>query len=603
MTEPPSQNGPTDGPTEGPVEGPVEGTEPHLPTTETTRSSSGGLSTDQISTQELLARLGPDSQEQLRQRAHRPPPLLPEDAYNREVMEQTHPPHWVNPEPAPLYDLVAVGGGTAGLVASLGAAAVGARVALVERDFLGGDCLVHGCVPSKALLRAARAWHAVAHGSSFGAPSADGPGNFGAVMERLRRLRAEISHHDGTRRFVDAGVDVFLGQGRFVAGDALTVGGRQLRFRRALVATGARPTLPPFAGLEEGSQGIDPDVLTSHSVFSLTELPPRLAVIGGGPVGCELAQAFARFGSRVTLIQRSSQLLPREDRDAARLIQKSLERDGVTVWLNAEAEALESRGTNQKKENRRLTVRSRPAPKSEAGEAPGPGPVRILEVDRILLATGRTPSVAGLGLEAAGVAYDAQGVQANDLLETTNPRIYAAGDVLGGLQFTHLAEAQARLVIRNALFPFGRRKNSKLVVPWCTYTSPELGHVGLYRRQARELGLEIDTLDVPLARSDRALLDRSDLDGPAEGFLRLHLAAGRDRIVGATLVAEHAGEILAALSLAISSGTGLSAFTDAIFPYPTQAEVLRRAADDHLLRRLTPRRRQWLRRYFAWFRR
>jgi pyruvate/2-oxoglutarate dehydrogenase complex dihydrolipoamide dehydrogenase (E3) component len=458
--------------------------------------------------------------------------------------------------------------------------------------------LVHGCVPSKALLRAARAWHEVSHGQDFGAPRTDGPGDFGAVMERLRRLRAEISHHDGTQRFVDAGVDLFLGQGRFIAGDALTVGGRQLRFRRAVVATGARPSLPPLAGLDESAPLTDQGVLTTHSVFSLTELPRRLAVIGGGPVGCELAQAFARFGSRVTLIQRSDQLLPREDRDAARLVQQSLERDGVEVWLDTEAEALESAEGVQ-----RLTVRSRPTPSDSGSAASDSRPVRTLEADRVLVATGRSPALAGLGLEAAGVGYDATGIQANDRLETTNPRIYAAGDVLGGLQFTHLAEAQARLVVRNALFPFGRRKNSKLVVPWCTYTSPELGHVGLYRRQARELGLEIDTLDVPLHRSDRAILDRGDLDHPAEGFLRLHLAAGRDRIVGATLVAEHAGEILAALALAISSGIGLSAFTNAIFPYPTRAEVLRRAADDHFLRRLTPRRRAWLRRYFAWFRR
>jgi pyruvate/2-oxoglutarate dehydrogenase complex dihydrolipoamide dehydrogenase (E3) component len=499
-----------------------------------------------------------------------PVQVLPADVHNRQLVANVHPTDWVNPVPAARYHLVVIGAGTAGLVTAAGAAGLAAKVALVERDLLGGDCLNVGCVPSKALLRAARAAAAVRDAGAYGVEVPPGVRvNFPAVMERMRGLRARLSPHDSAARFRSLGVDVFLGSGRFTGPDMVDVDGISLRFRRAVIATGARAARPPIPGLAEAG------FLTNETVFTLTELPPRLALIGAGPIGCELAQAFARFGAQVCLIGNRSQILPREDADAAAIVQAALVRDGVRLHLDTEV-----RQVDHQQGDKVLRLESA-------------GRLSELRVDAILVGTGRAPNVEELGLEAAGVAYDVEtGVQVNDRLQTSNPRIFAAGDVCSRYRFTHAADAMARIAIQNALF-FGRAKASALTIPWCTYTEPEIAHVGVHERQ----GLLVDTFVQRLDAVDRAVLD-----GATEGFLKIHVQKGGDRILGATLVAEHAGDLIAEVTLAMTGRLGLGTLARTIHPYPTQAEVIKKAADAYNRSRLTPFVKAILARWFTWTR-
>jgi pyruvate/2-oxoglutarate dehydrogenase complex dihydrolipoamide dehydrogenase (E3) component len=498
----------------------------------------------------------------------------PWDAHNQALVAEVHPPGWPNPTPAGRYNLVVVGAGTAGLVAAIGAAGLGARVALVERALLGGDCLNTGCVPSKALLRSARAWADVRDAGAFGVEVPAGARvDFAAVMERMRRLRAAISPHDSARRCHDAGVDVFLGEGRFTGPDRVEVAGATLRFARAVIATGARASAPPIPGLAEAGY------LTSETVFSLTALPPRLAVIGAGPIGCELAQAFARFGARVVLLEAGSQVLPREDDDTARHIERALARDGVRVVLGAKVQAVE----------RQETTRVIGVEGERAGET--------IEVDEILVSAGRVPNVEDLGLEAAGVTWDpTAGVHVDDRLRTSNRRIFAAGDVCSDRRFTHHADFQARIVIQNALFR-GRARASALTLPWCTYTDPEVAGVGLSGREARERGIVVLTFHQDLADVDRAVLD-----GETEGFVKIRVRRGTDRILGATIVARHAGEMLPEIVLAMSHRVGLGRIARTVHPYPTQAEAIRKLGDAHQRTRLTPTVRRVVAAWLRWTR-
>lgn len=498
-------------------------------------------------------------------------PLQPWDEYNQRLCQHVHPADWSNPTPASRYNLVVLGGGTAGLVAAAGAAGLGATVALVERHLLGGDCLNTGCVPSKALIRAARAAAGVRDAAGFGVRVGGGVEvDFGAVMERMRRLRADISPHDSAARFRGLGVDVYLGAGRFVGREAIEVGGQTLRFAKAVIATGARAAAPPIPGLA----GVP--YLTHETLFSLTERPGRFGIIGAGPIGCEMAQSFARFGSEVVLIESAPGILPREDRDAAEIVQAALVRDGVRVLTHGRDLELFRTDAGVRL---RLDVQGKP---------------HDLEVDRLLLAVGRAPNVEGLGLESAGVAYGRKGVSVSDHLRTSNPRIFACGDVCSSHQFTHAADFLARIVIQNALFR-GRARASSLLIPWCTYTSPEIAHVGLYEKEAREKGIEVDTFIQDLKGVDRALLD-----GEADGFVKVHVRRGTDRILGATVVAAHAGDLISELTLAMKGGLGLKAVGSTIHPYPTQAEAIRRTGDLYNRTRLTPRVKRWMRRWLAW---
>ena len=502
-----------------------------------------------------------------------PKPLIePMDAHNRRLVSHVHPPSWENPRAKDRYHLVVLGAGTAGLVSAAGSAGLGARVAIVERHLMGGDCLNVGCVPSKGVIGAARAWAAARNAQrDFHGPAATGAGDFGAVMERMRRIRADLSPIDSASRFRDLGVDVFLGEGKFTGPDTVEVGGQRLRFRRAVIATGARAAAPPIPGLASVRY------LTNETVFSLTELPRRLIVIGGGPIGCEMAQSFARFGGAVTLIDIASHVLPREDADAAAVVQEAMRRDGVRFALDSEILGVSRRGVE-------IVLRVRRGDREDE-----------LVGDQLLVAVGRAPNVEGMGLEAAGVRYERAGVTVSDTFRSSNPRIYACGDVCSKFQFTHTADFQARAVIQNAHF-FGRKKGSTLVVPWATYTSPELAHVGHTAASAKAAGLAVETIDVPLHDVDRARLD-----GQSEGFARLHVLAGKGTILGATIVAEHAGDLISEVTLAMTNGLYLGAIGATIHPYPTQADVLRKAADAFNRTRLTPTVKSIFRTWFKLF--
>ena len=499
------------------------------------------------------------------------PPLLPWDVYNQRLVDQVHPPDWVNPKPAGRYNLVVIGAGTAGLVAAAGAAGLGAKVALVERHLMGGDCLNVGCVPSKAILRAARAVAAVRDTSHCGIT--DPPGmtvDFPAVMERMRRLRADISPHDSARRFSELGVDVFLGHGRFRDRESIEVGGATLRFAKAVIATGARAAAPPIPGLESVPY------LTNETLFSLTELPKRLGIIGAGPIGCEMAQCFARLGSKVTLFVSDKGVLPREDREAAAIVEAALIQDGVSVVHGARQLSVETgvRGI-------RLTVSQASSPST-------------IEVDHLLVAAGRAPNVEGLGLDVAGVQTNPHGVQVDDHLQTTNRRIYACGDVCSRFQFTHAADFMARMVLQNALF-LGRARASSLVIPWATFTSPELARVGLNESEATEQGIAVDTFTQEMSRVDRAILD-----GAGPGFVRVHVRRGTDDIVGATVVSPHAGELIGELTLALRTGVGLRGLGATIHPYPTEGEAVRKMGDLFNRTRLTPFVRRLMGLWLGW---
>jgi pyruvate/2-oxoglutarate dehydrogenase complex dihydrolipoamide dehydrogenase (E3) component len=520
--------------------------------------------------------------------------IQPWDSHNQRLIDQVHPPDWTNPTPRGRYNLVVIGAGTAGLVTAVGAAGLGARVALIEKHLLGGDCLNVGCVPSKAIVRAARTAAEVREAAEFGvklkarsrpsdtlSPSDEASEgtmsaavevDFGKVMERMRRLRADISPHDSAARFRDLGVDVYLGAARFTGSDTVEVGGQTLRFAKAVIATGARAAAPSIPGLNEVPY------LTNETLFSLTELPRRLGIVGAGPIGCEMAQAFARLGSEVYLIEATDGILPREDRDAAKIVQEALTRDGVRVLCCGKNLELSRDGDG---------VRMK-------AESQGKG--YDLVVDRLLIAAGRAPNVEGLGLEMAGVEFDRKGVKVNDRLQTSAPRIYACGDVCSPYKFTHAADFMARMVIQNALFK-GRAEASSLLIPWCTYTSPEIAHVGLYENEANARGIPIDTFTQPLDKVDRAILD-----GETDGFVRVHVRKGTDRIVGATVVAAHAGDLIGELTLAMKGKLGLKTLGATIHPYPTQAEAIRKIGDLYNRTRLTPLVKSLMQRWLAWTR-
>ncbi|MGH7381538.1 MAG: mercuric reductase [Candidatus Methylomirabilales bacterium] len=494
------------------------------------------------------------------------PEVLPKDEHNRVLLANVHPPDWEDPEPAARYNLVVIGAGTAGLVTAAGGAGLGARVALIEKHLLGGDCLNVGCIPSKCVIRSSRVVGEIQRVPDLGVHVPPGTeADFAAVMERMRRLRARISHHDSVRRFQELGVDVFLGEGRFTGRDTVAVNGKTLRFSRAVIATGARPAAPPIPGLAEAGY------LTNETVFSLTELPRRLAVIGAGPIGCEMAQAFRRLGAEVWLLEAQDQILTREDRDAAEILKQAFVRDGVHLVLGCTILRVERRGPEKLIQCER------------DGTQDG------LAVDEILVGAGRAPNVEGLNLEAAGVGYTRDGVQVNDYLQTTNSRIYAAGDICLPHKFTHTADATARIVLQNALF-LGRKKVSALVIPWCTYTDPEIAHVGMSEGDALRRGIAVDTFVRPLREVDRAIAD-----GEEDGFVKVHVKKGTDRILGATIVARHAGEMLSEITVAMVGNLGLKTIANVIHPYPTQAEAIRQVADAFNRTRLTP----WIKKLFS----
>lgn len=514
---------------------------------------------------------------------HDQPLILPDDEYNQALVANVHPADWVNPEPTGRYNIVVIGAGTAGLITAVIAAGLGAKVALIEKHLMGGDCLNVGCVPSKGVIRAARAWADLRKAAEFGLHIPTGVKyDFGAVMARMRKLRAHISRNDSAQRYSELGVDVYLGSGRFLGFETVQVeglsGNRILTFAKAAVCSGARAAIPDIPGLQEAGY------LTNETIFSLTELPQRLGVIGAGSIGCELAQSFARFGSQVYLIEAMHGILPNEDRDAAGIVEQQMLRDGVKLlccgkYLKAE----------KTEAGKRLTVDSH-------------GRQYDVIVDEILVAVGRTPNVERIGLETAGVSYDKNGIRVNVRLQSTNPKIFAAGDVCSRYKFTHAADAMAQLIIQNALFPhpfgLGYATVNSLNMPWCTFTQPEIAHVGMYEKDAKEKRIGAETYTYRLNEVDRAILDGED-----EGFARVHIQKGTAKLLGATIVAAHAGDMINQFSVAMEIGAGVKAIARTIHPYPTQAEVNKKVVNLWRKAHFTQRTKYFLTKLFAWMRR
>jgi pyruvate/2-oxoglutarate dehydrogenase complex dihydrolipoamide dehydrogenase (E3) component len=388
----------------------------------------------------------------------------------------------------------------------------------------------------------------------------------------MRRLRAGLAPHDSAARLQGLGIDVFLGDARFVAADAVGVGHDTLRFAKCVIATGARAAVPPIPGLDTTG------FMTNETVFALTALPRRLLVIGGGPIGCEMAQAFRRFGSEVTIITRDHRLLPADDADASVVVERTFRREGITLALGA------------------TIVRVGPgvAPSTRVVVYEADGRQQEIEGDELLVATGRAPNVEGLDLAVAGISTDAGGVVVDDHLRTANRRVYAAGDICSRYKFTHAADAMARIVLQNALF-FGRRKVGALTMPWATYTDPEVAHVGLPAAEAMRRGSEVVTLTVPMTEVDRAVLESE-----TDGFARVHVQRGTGKLLGATMVASHAGEMIGELSLAIVAGLRVGMLSSTIHPYPTQSEAWRKLGDAWNRTLLTPRVRAISKRLMAW---
>jgi pyruvate/2-oxoglutarate dehydrogenase complex dihydrolipoamide dehydrogenase (E3) component len=510
-----------------------------------------------------------------------PVTVLPMDEYNQQLVASVHPSDWVNPEPKDYYDLVVIGAGTAGLVVAAGVAGlgIGLRVALVEKKLLGGDCLNFGCVPSKCLIRSSRVLGEVSRAKSLGINISESSVDFSLVMERMRKVRSQISDHDSVQRFRSLGIDVFLGEARFLENKAIAVAEKILKYKKAVIATGARALYPEILGLEEAG------FLTNETVFSLTELPPRFAIIGGGPIGCELAQTFQRLGSQIILFHNHSQLLNKEDQDAADIIQNTFIKEGIQLILESQIERVEK------------------TPAGKIIHYTHQGKSDFIIVDEILVGTGRSPNVEGLNLEAVGVEYDHRaGIKVNDFLQTTNSNIYSAGDICMNWKFTHAADAAARIVIKNIFFSplgWGRSKLSDLVMPWVTYTDPEIAHVGLYAAEAQAKGLDINTITIPFNTVDRALTD-----GETEGFIKILHKKGSDEILGATIVASHAGEMISEITTAIANKIGLSQLSSVIHPYPTQTEAIKKAADAYRRTLLTPKAKTFLgllAKFSGWF--
>jgi pyruvate/2-oxoglutarate dehydrogenase complex dihydrolipoamide dehydrogenase (E3) component len=462
-------------------------------------------------------------------------------------LSRVRPAGWSNPKPRDRYDLVIIGAGPAGLEAAEQAIGLGFSVALIERNRLGGNSLNVGSIPSKAIVHAARLSSTVRDVGEFGAaaPQMD----FGTVLARMRRIRARIAEYHSASRLHARGVDLFFGGARFSAPDCILADDVALRFGKALIVTGARPRSPDIAGLDKL------EYRTSESIFDLTVLPKRLVVIGGGPLGCEMAQAFCRLGAHVTIIESNPKFLPREERDAAELVSRAMARDGVEIRLNTDITA------------------ARIDDGVKIFDTVNAGVDDHVEADEVLLSVGRMPNVEMLGLDKAGIAFDTEtGVKVDDFLCSTNPMVYAAGDVCMALKFTNAAQASARIAVRNALAG-GTARHSDLLIPWCTFCEPEIAHIGMHIRDARERSIPVKTFVVMMQDVDRAITDGQDF-----GFIKIHIEEGTDKILGASIVASRASEMINEVSVIMNAGIGMRALADIVHTYPAQSEGIMLAA-------------------------
>jgi|SRR5579871_2128551 len=465
-------------------------------------------------------------------------------------LSRVRPERWENPEPRNRYDLAIVGAGPAGLAAAESAAQLGFSVALIERNRVGGNSLNIGSVPSKAIIATARVYSTMPEAEAFGAPVPNEPAlEFDKVMARMRRIRMRISEHHSAHELAALGIDLFFGSARFAGVDALLVGDTRLHFKKALIATGARPRAPDIAGLDQTGYR------TSATIFDMAALPKRLVVIGGGPLGCELAQAFCRLGSHVTIVQKDPKFLPREERDAAEILSWSLARDGVEIRLNTKVV-----GARRDMGGKTLKIVNS-------------GMESTIQADEVLLSIGRVPNVEDLDLETAGVDFDTdRGIKVDDFLSSTNPNIYAAGDVCLELKFTNAAQSSAGMAVQNALMKMQQQKSGS-TIPWCTYCDPEIAHIGLHVWEARQQSIPIKSFTVMMHD-----VDRSITDGQHTGFVKIHIAEGSDRILGATIVASRASELINEMAVIMNTGIGMRALAAVVHTYPAQSGAIVLAA-------------------------
>jgi pyruvate/2-oxoglutarate dehydrogenase complex dihydrolipoamide dehydrogenase (E3) component len=475
-----------------------------------------------------------------------------------------------------VYNVVVIGAGPAGLVTAAGTAGLGGRVALIERNRMGGDCLNFGCVPSKALISSARLVQQIRESEKWGLDPQQPQFAFEKVFERMRARRAKIAPNDSQERFETLGVDVFRSEARFVSPHEIEVDGQKLRARNFVIATGSRAVIPQIEGIE------NVQYFTNETVFDeLKEKPESVIVLGGGPIGCELGQVLNRLGVKITIVEYVPQILPQEDVDVAEFMQRRLEAEGIVIQHCTEAKRVSMRdGVITLEGNYKPPGATQGSPVQFAGHA-------------LLLAVGRCPMMKALNLEAAGVNYTANGVEVNEYLQTSQPHIYAAGDIANRLKFTHTADYTARVVVRNILMPFQflRQKVDWSVVPWCTYTDPEVAHVGRGEKEAQQKNIGYDLFRVPLAEVDRAVVESEEA-----GFAKILTQKGSDKILGATIVAPHAGDLLHEFVLAMKAGIGLGTIASTIHAYPTFAELARKAGDKYNKTRLTPRAKK----LFTW---
>ena len=479
-------------------------------------------------------------------------------------------------------NLIVIGAGAAGLVSSYIAAVVKAKVTLVEGHKMGGDCLNYGCVPSKALIKTATLMHQMANAPTYGIARADATLHFPDVMDRVARIVKQIEPHDSIERYTGLGVEVLTGHAKIVNPWTVQVDlgeGRQrtLTTRAIVIATGAAPTVPPLPGLAESGY------LTSDTLWELRELPKRLVVLGGGPIGCELAQAFARLGSGVVQVEMGTRLMVREDDEVSALVRQALERDGVSVLTGHKALRCEGGKAGAA---RVLVV-------EHAGQE------RRIEFDQLLCAVGRNARLTGYGLEELGIldpARPSRTVETNEYLQTVYPNIYAAGDVAGPYQFTHTAAHQAWYAVVNALFGrFRMFKADYRVIPWTTFTDPEVARVGLSEAEAKEKGIAVEVTRYAIEELDRAIADSA-----AEGFVKVLTVPGKDTILGVTIVGAHAGDLLAEYVLAMKHGLGLNKILGTIHTYPTMAEANKYAAGEWKRAHQPTKLLAWVARYHAW---
>lgn len=474
------------------------------------------------------------------------------------------------------YDLVVIGGGVGGLVAASGAAQLGARVALVEKTgTLGGDCLVAGCVPTKRLVHSAKIASLARRSEEFGIRTGPVEVDFTGVMDAMRRTQAKIGEHDDPERFRKMGVDVIFGAGRFTGPRSFEVEGRGLGAKKFLIATGSRPVDLPIPGLEGSG------TLNNETALGLDNLPKTLVILGGGPIGIEFAQVFARLGTEVTIVEKKGRILPREDPELTAMLDEILRGEGITIDSCSEVKEVRDAGGGRKE----LIAR---CPLGEKGHD------HTYSSDEIMVAVGRAPNVDGLGLDKAGVEFDARrGIKVDGRLRTTNKRVYACGDVVGHYAFTHVAEYQAGIVLSNALFPFVNRKVDYRAVPWTTFTDPELARVGMTEEEAKE-----KTGDrVRVYRHRFSDTDRAVIEGEGRGLVKL-VCDHKGRLLGAHILGPGAGELIGEYTLAMQSGVPVAGISRTIHVYPTVAQSVKRAADQYYREKLFtgwfPKVARWL---------